>query len=94
MAKLILIRHGQSTWNAANKFTGWVDVPLSHQGRAEAMRAADKLRSHHITVCFTSLLIRAIETAVICLTEPEVTSHPNGHRKSPVLKHRADDLQR
>lgn len=33
MAKLILIRHGQSTWNAANKFTGWVDVPLSHQGR-------------------------------------------------------------
>lgn len=92
MAKLILIRHGQSTWNAANKFTGWVDVPLSHHGRTEAMQAADKLKNHHITVCFTSLLIRAIETAVICLTEPAVAVHPDGQRKSPVLKHSADDL--
>ena len=41
MARLILIRHGQSTWNSANKFTGWVDVPLSHQGLAEAARAAE-----------------------------------------------------
>ena len=55
------------------------------------MQAADKLKSYHITVCFTSLLIRAIETAVICLTEPEVASHPDGQRKSPVLKHNADD---
>lgn len=100
MAKLILIRHGQSTWNAANKFTGWVDVPLSHQGREEAFQAADKLKQYHIDSCYTSLLIRAIETAVICLTEPDVASPAqgtsrslhNGRRKSPVLKHKVDDL--
>ncbi len=44
MSKLVLIRHGQSLWNAANKFTGWVDVPLSERGRAEAMIAACKLK--------------------------------------------------
>ncbi|MGB7249518.1 MAG: 2,3-bisphosphoglycerate-dependent phosphoglycerate mutase [Phormidesmis sp.] len=87
MAKLILIRHGQSTWNAANKFTGWVDVPLSHQGRQEAIRAAYKLSPYRINACFTSLLIRAIETSVICLTEREDALED----KSPVLKHNADD---
>lgn len=87
MAKLILIRHGQSTWNAANKFTGWVDVPLSHQGRKEAIQAAQKLSSYPIDICFTSLLIRAIETAMICLTERDAVSE----MKSPVLKHNADD---
>lgn len=87
MAQLILIRHGQSTWNAANRFTGWVDVPLSRLGRLEATKAAYKLREYRIDVCYTSLLIRAIETAIICLTEyPEVC---NG--KSPVLKHGKDD---
>jgi 2,3-bisphosphoglycerate-dependent phosphoglycerate mutase len=40
MAKLILVRHGQSTWNAENRFTGWVDVPLSKFGRREAIEAA------------------------------------------------------
>lgn len=87
MSKLILIRHGQSIWNAANKFTGWVDVPLSKRGRAEAMIAADKLRSYRIDVCFTSLLIRAIETAILCLTEYEALSG----NKTPILKHDADD---
>jgi 2,3-bisphosphoglycerate-dependent phosphoglycerate mutase len=71
MSKLVLIRHGQSLWNAANKFTGWVDVPLSERGRAEAMIAACKLKEANIMidVCFTSLLIRTMETAIICLTE-------------------------
>ncbi|NEQ29272.1 MAG: 2,3-bisphosphoglycerate-dependent phosphoglycerate mutase [Microcoleus sp. SIO2G3] len=87
MSKLILIRHGQSIWNAANKFTGWVDVPLSKRGRAEAMIAADKLRSYRIDVCFTSLLIRSIESAVLCLTEYEELSGG----KTPILKHDADD---
>lgn len=87
MGKLILIRHGQSIWNAANRFTGWVDVPLSHTGRAEAMKAAHKLNVYQLDVCFTSLLIRAIETAVICLTECEAVCA----EKSPVLKHEADD---
>lgn len=87
MAKLILVRHGQSTWNAQNKFTGWVDVPLSRRGRIEACLAAHKISSYTIDVCFTSLLIRAIETAIICLTECEQVCAG----KSPVIKHTADD---
>ena len=71
MAKLILIRHGQSTWNAANRFSGWVDVPLNSVGRREAMEAATKVCQFKIDVCFTSLLMRAKETAAICLTEGE-----------------------
>lgn len=53
MAKLILLRHGQSLWNAANKFTGWVDVPLSEQGRAEATIASCKLKNNKylVNVC-------------------------------------------
>lgn len=69
MSQLILIRHGQSLWNAANKFTGWVDVPLSERGRAEATIASTKLRDYRVQVCYTSKLMRAMETAVICLTE-------------------------
>ncbi|MEE3715201.1 2,3-bisphosphoglycerate-dependent phosphoglycerate mutase [Tumidithrix elongata RA019] len=89
MSKLILIRHGQSIWNAANKFTGWVDVPLSKQGRAEAIAAAGKLQNYLVNVCFTSLLIRSIETAIICLTEYDSV---NGG-KTPILHHDADDPQ-
>lgn len=87
MAKLILVRHGQSTWNAANQFSGWVDVPLSHIGRLEAMEAAKKISPYRIDVCFTSLLVRALETTAICLTECEGACGG----KSPVFKHDADD---
>jgi 2,3-bisphosphoglycerate-dependent phosphoglycerate mutase len=89
MTKLILIRHGQSTWNAANRFSGWVDVPLNKRGRVEATLAAYKLKDYKVDVCFTSLLVRAIETAVICLTENEEIC--NG--KSPVIKHNSDEPQ-
>jgi len=89
MGQLILIRHGQSTWNAQNRFTGWVDIPLSPRGRREAIEAARLLEKAGTTVqvCYTSLLIRAIETAVICLTEANGIC--NG--KSPVLKHDEHD---
>ncbi len=87
MAKLILIRHGQSLWNAANKFTGWVDVPLSERGRAEATIASCKLRNYRVNVCFTSMLMRAMETAVICMTECDELC---GGR-IPIIKHEADD---
>lgn len=87
MAKLILVRHGQSTWNAENRFTGWVDVPLTKQGRREAMEAAQKFSGYRIDVAFTSLLVRAIETTAICLTECEGVC---GGR-SPVFKHDGDD---
>ncbi len=87
MAKLILVRHGQSLWNAENKFTGWVDVPLSEQGRAEATIAACKLKDYRIRICFTSMLFRAIETAIIILTE--VDEICDG--RIPIIKHDVDD---
>ena len=87
MADLILIRHGQSTWNAANRFSGWVDVPLNSVGRQEAMQAAKKVCQYTIDVCFTSLLMRAKETTAICLTEGD----GNCANKSPVFKHDAGD---
>jgi 2,3-bisphosphoglycerate-dependent phosphoglycerate mutase len=69
MAILILIRHGQSAWNAENRFTGWVDVPLSEAGRAEALRAGRRLAAegYHVDRAFTSTLRRAIETGRIVL---------------------------
>lgn len=87
MAKLILTRHGQSLWNAENKFTGWVDVPLSEQGRAEATIASCKLRDYRVRVCFTSMLFRAIETAIIILTE--VDDICDG--RIPIIKHETGD---
>ncbi len=87
MAKLILIRHGQSLWNAENRFTGWVDVPLGEQGRAEATIAADKLETYQVRVCFTSLLFRAIETAIIILTEGDDLCDG----RFPIIKHDVDD---
>ncbi len=87
MAKLILTRHGQSLWNAENKFTGWVDVPLSEQGRAEATIASCKLRDYRVRVCFTSMLFRAIETAIIILTE--VDDICDG--RIPIIKHELED---
>lgn len=69
MSTLILIRHGQSVWNAENRFTGWVDVPLSDDGRAEAKRAGERLAAEgvRVDVAFTSTLDRAIETGRIVL---------------------------
>jgi 2,3-bisphosphoglycerate-dependent phosphoglycerate mutase len=88
MAQLILIRHGQSTWNSANKFTGWVDVPLSHVGLEEAQCAAQKLKGYKIDLCFTSLLIRSIQTGLVCLVESDAVLKQG---KSPVIHHNADD---
>jgi 2,3-bisphosphoglycerate-dependent phosphoglycerate mutase len=87
MAQLILIHHGQSLWNAANRFTGWVDVPLSERGRAEATIASCKLRNYRVNVCFTSKLMRAMETAVICLTECDEICDG----RIPIIKHDEDD---
>ena len=66
---LILLRHGNSVWNQQNLFTGWVDVPLSDQGRAEAKRAGELLASSGLLpdVQHTSRLKRAIQTANIAL---------------------------
>jgi len=68
-SRLVLLRHGESEWNARNLFTGWVDVDLSATGRAEAARAAELLREAGIEpdVLHTSVLRRAIRTAQIAL---------------------------
>lgn len=62
MPKLILVRHGQSIWNLQNRFTGWVDVPLTAQGEEEARSAGKKLHSLQIDVAYTSSLRRAQHT--------------------------------
>jgi 2,3-bisphosphoglycerate-dependent phosphoglycerate mutase len=66
---LILLRHGNSTWNQKNLFTGWVDVRLSEQGVAEATRAGEMLAESGLApdVVYTSVLTRAIQTANIAL---------------------------
>ena len=68
--KLILLRHGESAWNAKNLFTGWVDVDLSEKGKAEAARAGVLLKEAELLpdVLHTSLLKRAIDTADITLS--------------------------
>jgi len=67
--KLLLIRHGQSTWNVANRFTGWVDVDLSELGREEAVQAGRELIAEKLTpdIAFTSVLTRAIRTLWLIL---------------------------
>mgnify|MGYP001999723001 FL=1 len=67
MADLILIRHGQSVWNAENRFTGWTDVDLSDRGVKEAEEAGIELRNQVIDVIHTSDLIRAKRTAEIVI---------------------------
>ncbi|MCK2236699.1 MULTISPECIES: phosphoglyceromutase [unclassified Crossiella] len=66
---LVLLRHGQSVWNAENLFTGWVDVPLSEQGEGEARRGGELLRDAGLLpdILHTSLLRRAISTANLAL---------------------------
>ena len=69
MAELILLRHGQSEWNALNLFTGWEDVALTEQGRQEASEAGLLLAEAgvDVRVLHTSLLVRAIDTAQLAL---------------------------
>ncbi len=67
MARLVLLRHGESQWNLENRFTGWVDVPLSAKGMEEAKQAGEKLRGFTFNRAFTSVLMRANETLRIVL---------------------------
>jgi len=67
MALLVLLRHGESVWNAANRFTGWTDVELSEKGEQEAADAGRQLADTRFDVCYTSDLVRAQKTAEIVL---------------------------
>ena len=71
MNRLILIRHGQSLWNAENRFTGWVDSPLSERGIQEAIKAGRLIKEFNIDIeeAFTSFLSRAIDTLNFLLKE-------------------------
>ncbi len=71
MHKIVLLRHGQSTWNLENRFTGWTDVDLSDQGRAEAAAAGKLLREEgfEFDLVYTSVLKRAIRTMWLALDE-------------------------
>ena len=66
MYKIVLLRHGESTWNKENRFTGWTDVDLSERGRGEAKRAGEVLRAEGYTfdIALTAVLKRAIRTPV------------------------------
>ncbi|MBC7474594.1 MAG: 2,3-diphosphoglycerate-dependent phosphoglycerate mutase [Candidatus Sericytochromatia bacterium] len=72
--KLVLIRHGESTWNKENKFTGWTDVDLSEKGREEAKKGGQILKSQGYTfdIAFTSVLKRAIRTLWIIQDEMDL----------------------
>jgi len=76
MSLLILMRHGQSMWNAANLFTGWVDVPLTNKGIEEAISGGREISSLPIGEVHVSTLMRAQMTAMIALSQHESGATP------------------
>ena len=92
MGKLILLRHGESVWNKKNVFTGWVDVPLSSNGISEALKAGEQLDEIEFDVVFTSLQVRAIETAMLVLSKNKndktfIIIHEQGRMKDKTEIH-------
>jgi len=85
MAKLVLIRHGQSQYNLENRFTGWVDVPLTEKGELEAQNAGEALRKERFSpsMAFTSTLQRAQRTLDIILEKNSLLG------KLPIIKNEA-----
>lgn len=82
MPLLVLVRHGQSTWNLENRFTGETDIPLTDLGRDEARTAGVKLRNIPFSHGFTSVLQRAVDTMTLILEEA-------GRKELPVTCNRA-----
>lgn len=82
MARLVLLRHGESQWNLENRFTGWVDVPLSPRGIQEAKNAGEKLRPYRFDRAFTSVLQRANETLRLALEVIGQTAVPTEKDKA------------
>lgn len=80
MAKLIMMRHGQSKWNQMNLFTGWVDVPLSDKGIQEALEGGKLIKDIPIDIIITTTLVRAQTTAFLAMSQ-----HASG--KVPVVLH-------
>lgn len=80
LGRLVLIRHGQSVWNAENRFTGWTDVELSEKGEKEAAEAGEQLADFTFDIIHTSALIRAQRTAAI------IMQHNRASGKIPTRK--------
>ncbi|WP_367356796.1 2,3-diphosphoglycerate-dependent phosphoglycerate mutase [Mesotoga sp.] len=74
MTKLVLVRHGESTWNKENRFTGWTDVDLSEKGREEAKKACEILKAegYNFDLAYTSVLKRAIRTLWYIMDEMDL----------------------
>src|SRR5260370_10525776 len=86
---LVLLRHGQSTWNLENLFTGWHDVPLSELGVTEAKEAGRLMKAAGLApaVVHTSVLVRAIQTADLALAEMARTWIPGRRNWRPNERH-------
>lgn len=82
-SKIVLLRHGKSEWNQKNRFTGWVDIPLSKTGVDEAQKAGKRISAIPFDVIFTSSLIRAQMTAMIAMSE-----HESG--RTPLILHKGE----
>ena len=92
MAHLVLLRHGQSQWNLENRFTGWMDVPLTDLGETEARRAGEKIKAAglHFDRTFTSVLERAIRTLELVLDVLGQTGLPNERDQALNERHYGD----
>jgi 2,3-bisphosphoglycerate-dependent phosphoglycerate mutase len=91
MPKLILLRHGESQWNLENRFTGWVDVPLTEKGQAEARKAGEHFADLKVDKVYTSVLQRAINTAKIALEAAGMPSDlPTEHSEKLNERHYGD----
>jgi len=87
VATLVMVRHGQSQWNLENRFTGWVDVPLSVKGREEATSAGKKLATMRFDSMYVSHLLRAIQTLHYILLELS-------DERIPILYHEEQRIHR
>lgn len=83
ITKLILMRHGQSSWNKMNLFTGWVDIPLSQEGSEEALKGGEKIKNIPIDIIFVSALVRAQMTAFLAMLN-------HSSKKVPRLLHKGE----
>ena len=90
---MVLLRHGQSVWNAENKFTGWTDVDLSPKGEKEAELAGKKLSEIKFDVVHTSELIRAQRTAKIVISQNKYSDKPITHQDQRLNERHYGSLQ-
>jgi len=80
LSKLVLVRHGQSQWNLENRFTGWMDVPLSKKGIDEAIYAGEKLKDVEFDTMYVSHMLRAIQTLHYILIK-------SNSKRTPIIYH-------